>query len=176
MRKKPEFYNLILSALFSGITAICAWITIPTAIPFTLQTLAIFLMAQLLPLKYSLISVGIYIAMGIVGLPVFSGFQGGAGVLLGPTGGYITGFVFIILITGLVAKRESKKPFAKLSAMTSGLLLCYLFGTLWFMLTAKATFLSAVIICVVPYVVFDIAKMALSVILCNRLKKFLKNY
>ena len=71
--KKVKNYKLIISGLFSAITVLCAWLTIPTAVPFTMQTLAVFLTAQLLPVQYSLLSVAVYIGLGVVGLPVFSG-------------------------------------------------------------------------------------------------------
>lgn len=171
MKKHNKLYSFILSALFAAVTVICAWITIPTTVPFTLQTLAVCLMAQLLPLKYSLLSITIYIAMGAVGLPVFSGFQGGVGVLFGPTGGYILGFVFIVLVTGLVEKFLNDSPIVRVLAMFLGLLLCYLFGTLWFAFVTKTSLLSAVVLCVLPYVVFDGAKIILAALLYKRLKK-----
>lgn len=171
--KKFKNYNLILSALFSAITVLCAWITIPTAVPFTMQTLAVFLVAQLLPLQYSLLSTAVYIGLGIVGIPVFSNFQGGIGVLAGPTGGYIIGFVFIVLTTGLSIKLFGNRLTVRFFSMTAGLILCYTFGTLWFILTTKTDFLSAILLCVIPYIIFDIAKMMLSVILYKRLQKFI---
>ena len=171
--KKVKNYKLIISGLFSAITVLCAWLTIPTAVPFTMQTLAVFLTAQLLPVQYSLLSVAVYIGLGVVGLPVFSNFQGGIGVLAGPTGGYIIGFVFIILTTGLAQKFFGNKLIVRFFSMTIGLLLCYSFGTLWFMFVSKTDFLSAVIFCVLPYIIFDIAKMILSVILYKRLEKLI---
>lgn len=173
--KQIPIYNFILSALFSALTVICAWITIPTAVPFTMQTFAIFLTAQLLPLKYSLLSMAVYIGLGAVGLPVFSGFQGGAGVLFGPTGGYIIGFIFIILTTGLAETFFNDGKLSRFFSMTTGLILCYIFGTLWFMFVSKTDILSALLICVVPYIVFDIAKMILSFILYKKLKRQIEN-
>lgn len=172
--KNKSIYNLMLSALFSALTVICAWITIPTAVPFTMQTFAVFLTAQLLPLKYSLLSVAVYIALGAVGLPVFSGFQGGVGVLFGPTGGYILGFIFIILATGLAEKFYNDGKIVRFFSMITGLVFCYLFGTLWFMFVSKTNFISALLICVIPYIVFDIAKMILSFILYKKLKRQLQ--
>jgi len=171
MKPKESLHNLIISALFSALMVVCAWITIPTAVPFTMQTFAVFLTAQLLPLNYSLLSVAVYIVLGATGLPVFSGFQGGAGVLFGPTGGYILGFVFIILTTGIAEKVAGDGKIARFVSMTTGLILCYVFGTIWFMFISKTDFISALLICVIPYIVFDVAKMILSFILYKKLKR-----
>lgn len=87
-----------------ALMAICAWISIPTAVPFTLQTFAVFLVTGLLGLKCGTLSVLVYLLLGAVGLPVFTGFKGGIGALLGTTGGYLVGFVFIALTVGLLTK------------------------------------------------------------------------
>ena len=87
--------NIAYMALFSALTAICSWISIPTLVPFTLQTFAIFLMVGLLGTKRSLLSILIYLLLGAIGLPVFAGFSGGLGMLFGTTGGYLIGFFFL---------------------------------------------------------------------------------
>ena len=162
--------------MFASLTVVCAWVTFPTAVPFTLQTLAVFLTALFLDFKYSLLSIFIYIGIGAVGFPAFSGFQGGAGVLLGPTGGYITGFVFIILAVGIAKKLFPDSFFAEIFSLITGLALCYLFGTIWFMLVSKTDFISAIIICVLPYVVFDGMKILLALILCKKLRKIINKF
>lgn len=172
--RSHSLYNLILSGLFASVTVLCAWITIPTAIPFTLQTLAIFLTALLLEAKYGLLSVFIYISMGLIGLPVFSGFQGGVGVLLGPTGGFIMGFLFIILMSALFRKVFPDKMLWRIISISAGLLLCYLSGTLWFMFVSNADFLSALTICILPCLPFDIIKIATALILYKRLRNIVK--
>ena len=167
-------YKNIVAALFSALMVICAWITVPTVVPFTMQTLAVFLTAQLLTLRYSLLSMGIYVGLGVAGLPVFSGFQGGIGTLLGPTGGYITGFVIIILTTAIAMKILGDGQFVRIISMTAGLVLCYVLGTAWFMIITKTNLISALIICVLPYIIFDIAKMFFACLLYKKLKKLIK--
>ena len=85
--------DLTLIAVFAAVIAVCAWISIPAAVPFTLQTLGIFLAVGLLGGRRGTISVGVYLLLGAVGAPVFSGFNGGIGYLLGATGGYLLGFL-----------------------------------------------------------------------------------
>ena len=132
--KKAKDISMI--ALFSAIIVICSLITIPSAIPFTLQTFAIFLCLNLLGAKKGIISILIYIFLGVVGLPVFSGFNGGIGALLNITGGYIIGFTFSALTYWLVTSAFNKKPrkTVNLIASFSGLIICYIFGTLWYIL------------------------------------------
>ncbi len=167
--KTKTAYNLVLTAMFTAIIVICTWICIPTAIPFTLQTFAVFLTAYVLDLKYSIMAIVVYMLLGVVGLPVFSHFQGGVGVLLGPTGGYIIGFVFIILVVG-VGKIIFKNRLTVLS-MLIGIVLCYAFGTGWYMWVANVNLVSALFVCVVPYIVFDVAKLCLAIIIGKKIEK-----
>lgn len=103
--------NLSRVALFAALMAICSWVSIPTPVPFTLQTFAVFLAPGLLGGKMGTIAVGTYLLLGAVGLPVFAGFSGGIGTLLGATGGYLLGF----LLTALVIWGWQRLPLALLS-------------------------------------------------------------
>ena len=102
--KNKKLYKLVLSAMFVAVIAICSWISIPTTVPFTLQTLGIFIAAGLLGWKYGTLSVAVYILLGLVGVPVFANFSSGVGAIMGPTGGYIIGFLFTALAVGLITK------------------------------------------------------------------------
>lgn len=159
---------MVRSAIFAALMAVCAWISIPVPdIAFTMQTFAVFLTLGLLGGKWGTVSILIYLLLGCVGLPVFSGFQGGFGVLLGVTGGYIWGF----LAAGLVywALEKLCKPFG----FIAGILCCYLCGSLWFSLYAgSAGLLAAVVKCVVPYLIPDAVKLTLAYALSRRLKKY----
>ena len=93
--KKTKTKEIILISLSAALICICSWIQVPSAVPFTLQTFAVFLVSAVLGAKKGVAATLVYILLGAVGLPVFSGFQGGVGVLLGATGGYVFGFVFI---------------------------------------------------------------------------------
>ena len=91
MEKKISARDIAHIALFTALMAVCAWITIPFAVPFTMQTFAVMLAAAVLGTRRALLSLILYLALGTVGIPVFSGFTGGFGVLAGPTGGYLIG-------------------------------------------------------------------------------------
>ena len=96
-RKRISVYDLVMVALFAALIAVCAWVTIPGSVPFTLQTMGVFLAVGLLGGKRGTAAVLVYILLGAVGMPVFSGFSGGVGRLLGTTGGYIIGFLVAAL-------------------------------------------------------------------------------
>lgn len=157
---------MVRCALFAALLAVCAWLSVPIGdIAFTMQTFGVFLALGVLGEKWGSISILIYLALGAVGMPVFAGFRGGLGVLLGVTGGYIWGF----LATGLVywGLEKLNKPLA----MGLGLAACYVCGCLWFSVYAGgAGFVGAVVKCVVPYLIPDLCKLVLAERLARRLK------
>lgn len=149
--------------------AVCAWISIPFGyIAFTLQTFAVSLALFTLGGKWGTASVCVYLLLGAVGLPVFSGFQGGLGTLLGVTGGYLWGFV----ATGLIYWGVEKlcKPLGAIL----GLLACYVLGSVWFCLySGGGSFVAAVASCVAPYVIPDVGKIYLAWICGKRIRESL---
>ncbi len=169
--------NMALCALFAALLAVCAWITVPVGdITITMQTFGIFLTLGVLGGKRGTVAISIYLLLGIVGLPVFSGFQGGIGTLLGVTGGYIAGFLATALIYWLITALGRNQEIFRLLGMVIGLLFCYLLGTLWFQfgyLSYGGLSLGAVLLkCVVPYLVPDAAKLILAWLLSRRLRQF----
>jgi biotin transport system substrate-specific component len=175
--KKPMFTTkeLCLTALGAALMAICAWISIPTEVPFTLQTFAVFLVTGLLGLKCGTLSVVVYLLLGAVGLPVFAGFKGGLGSLVGVTGGYLVGFIFTALAVGTVTRFFGRSFPALIAGMVLGLVLCYAFGSLWFLLlytSATGPIAMSVVLakCVIPFLLPDAVKIALAAILVTRLK------
>ena len=158
--------NLTLSALFSALMAVCAWISIPVGeIAFTMQTFAVFLALGLLGGKWGTISILTYLLLGMAGMPVFSGFQGGFGVLLGITGGYLWGFLF----SGLAYWALERT--GRLPAMLAGLGVCYLCGTAWFLHWSGGGLGLILLRCVAPYLIPDAIKLALALRLTRRLSK-----
>ena len=133
MAKKSSFTtkDIVIIALAVTLITICSWISIPTIVPFTMQTFAIFTVIGLLGKRRAIISILVYIALGIVGLPVFSGFSGGIGRLLGSTGGYIIGFIFSAFVTGFIIEKFGRR-YVMIIVMVLGLIACYTFGTAWF--------------------------------------------
>lgn len=173
-KKKFKTIDIVYIGLFAALIAVCAWISIPMTVSFTLQTCAVCLTAGLLGWKRGTLTVLVYILLGMVGLPVFTGFKSGIAAVTGPTGGYIVGFIFTALIVGWAADRLGKKLWVNILFMAIGILVCYLFGTVWFMIAYKVTFVSALTTCVIPFLIPDAVKIAVAAILVNRLKKFVK--
>ena len=158
--------NMVRAALFAGAMAVCAWLAVPISdIGFTMQTFGVFLALGLLGGKWGTVSIGIYLLMGLVGLPVFSGFRGGPGMLLGVTGGYLWGF----LLAGLVY--WALERFGRLPAMVGGLLICYACGTLWFLQYSGGGIALVLLRCVVPYLIPDGIKIFLAWSLSRRIAR-----
>ena len=169
-------HNLVYIALFAVVIAVCSWISIPTTVPFTLQTFAVFCVLELLGGKRGTISICVYILLAAVEIPVLAGFTGGIGVLIGITGGYILGFVFIGLIYWLSEKLFGNKLAARIAAMLLGLVVCYTFGTVWFMAvyakqTGPISIAAALSLCVLPFALPDLAKLGLAILIASRLRK-----
>ena len=131
-RTRLRTVDLAYAALFAVLLMVCAWINIPLTVPFTLQTFGVFAALGTLGGRRGTLAILAYLLLGLVGLPVFSGFQGGPGVLLGTTGGYILGFLASALLYWGMTARLGDRPAVTAAAMVLGLLVCYAFGTAWF--------------------------------------------
>lgn len=178
--KKFTPKDMTLCALLTAVLAVCAWITVPMPeIAFTMQTFGVFLALGLLGGKRGTITVAVYLLLGAVGAPVFSGFRGGVSVLLGVTGGYLTGFLFSALTYWLITARGGDRPIMRALGMAAGILVCYAFGTAWYLIVylrgGSAVALGAALMtCVVPYLIPDAVKLALAFLLSQRLRRFCK--
>ena len=166
-------------ALFAVLMAVCAWITIPMTVPFTLQIFAVFAALATLGGRRGTYAVAVYLLLGAVGLPVGAGFQGGLGWLLGTTGGYIVGFLCIALIYWLMTAKLGESLPVSIAVCVLGLAVCYVFGTIWFMVvyarsTGPVGVMTALGWCVFPYVIPDLLKLVLAVTLSQRIKGFLR--
>lgn len=174
-KTKLSVRDMAYIAMFAVIMAVCSWISVPYVVPFTLQTFGVFLAVGVLGGKRGTLAVLVYILLGCVGLPVFAGFSGGLGALLGSTGGYIVGFLFTALVMWAMEKVPGNKTVVTAISMVLGLIVCYAFGTIWFMLvyartTGPVGVLSALGWCVFPYIIPDLVKMALALVLQKRLR------
>ena len=155
--------NLTLCAVFTALLCILSIITIPIGtIPITLSTLAVMLCGVILGAKKGLVSVILYILTGMVGIPIFSGLRGGFQVVLGPTGGFILGYIPMVIVIGLLTSRLPQKKLPKILSVSGacflGVIICYAFGTLYFMHLQHVGFYQAALVCVVPFIPFDILK------------------
>ena len=172
--------NAAYIAMMAVILCVCSWLTIPFTVPFTMQTFAVYCAPLLLGGRRGLLAIGLYILLGLVGLPVFSGFRGGPGHLLGLTGGYIIGFLFTGLGYLLMeSKLRSLGFLPRIVLLALDLLPCYLVGTLWFTAVSRLHgseigFFGALGLCVVPYILPDLVKVVLAERICARVGKHLK--
>lgn len=161
--------NMTRCGLFAGMLCLCAWLAVPMGDGvITLQTLALFVSLGVLGGKLGSITCCVYLLLGAVGLPVFSGFRGGLGMLLGTTGGYLVGFLAAALIYWLITARFPK---AGLPAMLLGQLGCYTVGTLWYGYAyLQGNLMGALLQCVLPYLIPDGIKLATAWVLSKRLR------
>lgn len=173
--------EMTFCAVFAALLAVCSWISIPLAVPVTLQTFAVFAAVLLLGTKCSLAAISVWLLLGAAGAPVFSGFKSGLGVLFGMTGGYIIGFIFCPLVYALVKKLAGGKADSlpvKAAGLVMGLLVCYAFGTAWFVAlytrTGSITVWEALKKCVLPFLAFDAVKIALALMLEKRAGRLIK--
>lgn len=168
-------------ALFAVLISVCSWISIPSFVPFTMQTFGIFCALGLLGGKRGLLAVLVYLLMGVAGLPVFSEFRGGVGHLLGTTGGYLIGFVFLALIYWLVTRLFGTKLWVRAAGMLLGMVTMYAFGTAWFVTVyaaksgpAPVSIATALGWCVFPFLLPDLLKLALALLTVRRLGPHVK--
>ena len=173
-RKILSTREMVLIAMFSAVMAVCSWISVPTTIPFTLQTFGVFSTMNILGGKKGFFSILVYILLGAVGMPVFSGFSAGISALTSYSGGYIWGFIFLALVYWVAEKISGRKIIVQVISLIIGMAVCYLCGTLWFMYVTKSTFIYGLSVCVVPYVLFDALKMILALLISVRVKKYVR--
>lgn len=172
--------SIILCGISAAFIAVFSMLSVYIGtVPITLSLFAVFICAIILGAKNSAVSVMIYIFCGACGLPVFSAFRGGVGVLFGATGGYITAYIPTAVIVGLCSQRISKKSSVRQCFMLTlsgifSLLICYLLGTMQYTAVTGITLASAFTICVLPFIPFDIAKLVAAVVVGLKIKNQLK--
>lgn len=181
MAKRQTIQHISLTGLFAALIALGTWITVPAAVPFTMQTFAVCLAVGLLGTKRGTLAVLTYIALGAVGLPVFSGFRGGVGALVGNTGGYVFGFALGALACGLLLQRFGRGVLSLSVAFGTCVAFCYLLGSLWYCFlymhtTGAIGFGTVLATCVLPFIPADVLKIVLAVMLTRRLRGVVCNF
>lgn len=162
--------KLVYCALFSAVIAVMSLIAIPTPpIPLNMALLAVLLAGGMLGRKYGTLSVVVYILLGVAGLPVFAGFRGGLSTLTGPTGGFIAGYVAVAFVTGAVYEKTSKVKYT-IPFMIISVILCYIIGTMWYCFVMNTDFITALTVCVLPFIPGDVLKIVLTVVFINKFK------
>lgn len=173
--KKRKTYMMVITAMMTAVTCVLAPLSIPIGlVPISFTNLAIYLSLYLLGWKMGTVSYIVYICIGAMGIPVFSGFSGGLSKLLGPTGGYIIGFIPVAIIAGLVIEKNNNR-IIQFVAMGLGTAVCYVFGTAWFCLVTESSVAAALGICVFPFIPGDIAKIIIAITIGSMIRKRLHN-
>lgn len=176
--KNTKLKNILQISMFAIFLSACSMFSIPLTIPITMQSFGVFLACLLIGGKNGTCSITLWILLGLIGLPVFSGYKSGLSALLGPTGGYIVGFVFIGIMMWIFELINNKSQSLKIISMVFGIIICYTFGTIWFVIVYTISnnpisIIKALSICVLPFISFDIIKIVLAFIISKN--KTIKN-
>ena len=173
-KDRSKVYGLVMTGVFAALLAVFSQISIPTptGVPITLQTFAVALCAYVLGWKLGVLAVGVYLALGAVGLPVFSGFGAGFGTFLNVTGGFLWGFLFMALLCGLGI--ETKRAVLAIPLGVLGLLLCHLCGVLQFGLLSGRPFWESCLLVSVPYLLKDTISVVLAYLAAKAVRISLK--
>lgn len=161
--KKSSIYNYVLAAFGAAIIAVLAQVTIPLPlIPITGQTLAVGLVVTILGTKLGTLSVLVYILLGTAGIPVFSGMSGGYGIIIGPTGGYIVGFLAAAVLMGLYLDKFGITYVQAMIANIIGMVVTLAFGTVWLKIVGDLTWTAAFMGGVAPFIIVGVVKAVLA--------------
>ena len=174
---KSNVSKITLIGVMTAITCILGPLSIPlpvTLVPISLTNLAIYFSIYVIGMKSGTLSYLIYLLIGFIGVPVFSSFTSGPAKLLGPTGGYLIGFIFMALICGYFIEKWPAKLYLHFIGMVLGTAVCYLFGTIWFIYQQGTTFTAALALCVVPFLPGDLIKIILALLAGSQIRKRLK--
>ncbi len=177
-RYSKATYRITVIAMCVAFFTLCSWLSIPFFIEFTLQLFAIFLIASTLKPLICVLSVLSYVALGLVGVPVFAGFKSGFSAFMGPSGGFIIGFLLSAVLISLFAKLYAIRTATHFTLMLVSLLICYACGVLWYIFvfnySAYTPLSEALLICVVPYIIPDILKIFLVRVIYKKLDPYFK--
>ena len=169
--------DMLYTALFSAALCVAAPLSINIGpIPLSIGTLLIYLASATLDTKKGLMSVILYIMLGAMGLPVFSGFQGGMHKIIGPTGGFIIGYIPLAFITGVFAEISKGKVIVLIVGMVIATVILYTCGVLWFMLQSGTSSSTAIMICVTPFLIGDTIKITISAMITPKFKDIIKSF
>ena len=170
--KKITTYQMAVTALMAAVLCVTGPLTVPIgAIPISLANFVICLTVWLLGAKFDTLSVAIYLAIGLVGIPVFSGYGAGLAKLAGPTGGYLVGYLLLSFIGGLFIEKSKGNPVVSAVGLVLGDAACYVLGTAWFVFQMQCELSYALAVCVYPFIALDLAKIVVSCVVGALLRK-----
>lgn len=171
MRQNKRILFICKVGLFTALLCLSAWMYLPFAVPITLQTFVLFWMLGTVKPKTALFTLLVYLTLGLAGLPVFGGFQGGVGVILGPGGGFLLGFIPCALLCAYLYPKSLHTGY-RLAVSGVGIAIIYLCGTLWY------TFVyghgNAFSVCILPFIVPDAIKILLATTLSKKLGRLIR--
>lgn len=176
---KWKTLDMVYIAMFAVLITVCSWIAVPTSVPFTMQTFAVFAAVGVLGGRRGTLAVAVYLLMAAIGLPVLAEFTGGLGIMLGSTGGYLLGFLLAALAMWAMEAALGRSKWVLLSSMILGMFIYYAFGTAWFMVvyarqSGPVGLWTALAWCVFPYILPDLLKIALAMSISQRMRGFVK--
>lgn len=179
MRGNLEVKNMVTIALFAALMCVLAPFALPVGpVPISLISLVLYFSVYIQGWKKTIISYSAYLALGVVGVPVFTNFEGGVGKLAGPTGGYLVGFFAMIMLMGVFLRTslENRKIIKGIhfAGMVLGTAVAYAFGTVWFCYSTGSGMLAAVLTCVCPFVLCDVLKIIIALAVAPALAKQIK--
>ncbi len=164
--------NMTKIALMAAVICVIAPFSIPIgAVPISFTNFILYLSVYILGTKRTVASYIIYLILGTVGLPVFSGWAGGIGKLLGPTGGYLAGFIFMIIICGVFIEVFKNKKILHFAGMVLGTAIAYAFGTLWCSYSMDLSLTECFFMCVAPFIVGDLIKIFVAIYAGTEIKR-----
>lgn len=174
---RMKLQKLAITGILAAIICIVSPFSLPLgAIPISLATFAVYIAACTVDVKTSVCSVIIYILLGAAGLPVFSNFGGGFHIISGVTGGYILGYIPCALIIGLLVKKFGSRKWIYPASMMLGTLACYFLGTIWYMMQTNSGVISALAVCILPFLIGDIIKISAASVIGFTLRKRLSRF
>lgn len=172
MEKKLTTYQMAVTALMAAVMCVLGPLTVPIgAVPISLANFIICLTAWLLGPKFGTLSVAVYLCIGLIGVPVFSGYGAGLAKLAGPTGGYLVGYLLLALIGGLFIEKSNGNPVVSGIGLVLGDAACYVLGTAWFVFQMQCELGYALSVCVYPFIALDLAKIVVSCVVGALLRK-----
>lgn len=169
---KRKVFQLAFIGVATAIICVLSPLSIPIGVvPVAFANLAIYMILYVLGMKKGTVSVLIYLLIGLIGVPVFSNFTGGPGKLLGPTGGYLIGYIFMALLSGYIIDRDYERRWMCFSGMVLGMVVLYAFGTAWLSYQADLSFRAALTAGVLPFVPFDLVKISVAALIGSQIRK-----
>ncbi len=169
--KKVTTKEMVCIGMFAAVLAVCALISIPmpSGVPVTLQTFAVALTGTVLAWKFGCAATLVYILIGAIGLPVFTGFRGGVQVLAGHTGGFVWGFIILALLCGVGGMCKNRGIAILLGLF--GLAICHLFGCLQFMFLTSSSFSETFLLVSFPYLLKDVISVIFGILLGEKIRR-----